>query len=186
MTTTRPMLLLDVDGVLNALSDRPDTQVWQDWQRVDVSNRVGTFSVQWSPTVTTTITSWIERDLVTVVCLTTWLDDGNGALRETLGLPDCPGLGSHLSDDPALPSSGNGLGWWKADLLKEYLKEHPGTPFVWLDDDLRVMRALQAQLSAEHDCLLIGPPSRVGLTPKHLRAVEDWLLRHHAKPEGAP
>ncbi|MBC7679288.1 MAG: hypothetical protein H7233_09895 [Pseudorhodobacter sp.] len=141
--------------------------------------------MQWSPTVTATITSWIKRDLVTVVWLTTWLDDANGVLRETLGLPDCPVLGSHLSDDPALPSSSNGLGWWKADLLEEHLQDHSGTPFVWLDDDLRVMLALQARLSAEHDCLLIGPPSHVGLTPQHLRAVEDWLLRHHGKPGSA-
>jgi len=177
-----PVLFLDVDGVLNAISSKPDRQVWPDWQQADVTNRIGTFPIAWSPSVTRRIASWIERRLVTVVWLTTWLDDASGALRETIGLPACAVLGSHLADDPGLPSGSVGLGWWKADLVEEYLAANPGAPFVWLEDDLQVMRPLQARLNAEHDCLLIAPPSHIGLTPKHLQRVEDWMLRHQPVP----
>jgi hypothetical protein len=173
-----PVLFLDVDGVLNAVSRYPDRQVWQNWEQAEVPNRIGTFPVLWSPSVTCRIASWVERALVSVLWLTTWLDDANGPLRETLGLPEFPVLGSHLSEDPALPSGSRGLRWWKADLVEEHLAAHPGTPFVWLDDHLRVMLALQTRLSAQHDCLLIGPASHVGLTPQHLQSVEAWLLRH--------
>lgn len=169
------MMFLDVDGVVNAVSGTPDPQVWPDWQTATVRNRLAAFPILWSPSVVDRLCSWDERGLVEIFWLTTWLDDANGELAQTLGLPGWAVLGSDLAADPALSSSGGAWGWWKADLVHQQLHTHPGRPFVWLDDDLDAERALCDQLTADHDCLLLAPSSPVGLTPAQLDEVESWL-----------
>lgn len=174
----RPVLLRDVDGVLNALSSSPDLSIWKDWQHARVRNRIGEWSVLWSPSVIRRVLGWVEQDLVDVHWLTTWMGDANEELAAVLGLPRLPVLGSGFSTDPALSSGGSVFGWWKADVVDEFLADRLGTPFVWVDDDLRVMGKLQARLRAVHDCLLIAPHSNTGLIPRHLDTIQAWLHRH--------
>ena len=180
----RPVLLLDVDGVLNAVAGKPDLGIWPDWEHARVSNRIGEWPVLWSPSVIQRLLGWFEQGLADVHWLTTWLDDANEELANVLGLPRWPVLGSDFSTDPALSSGGSAFGWWKADVVDEFLAERPGTPFVWLDDDLRVMGKLQARLRAENDCLLIAPATTTGLAPSHLDTIEGWLQRHAAPSAG--
>ena len=180
----RPVLLLDVDGVLNALSSGPDLSIWPEWENARVPNRLGQWPVLWSPIVTRRIVGWADQDLVDVYWLTTWLDDANEELAAALGLPRWPVLGTGFSTDPALSSGGSAFGWWKADVVDAFLAECSGTPFVWVDDDLRVMGKLQARLRAENDCLLIAPHSNTGLIPRHLDTIQAWLQRHTSPTVG--
>ena len=71
---------------------------------------------------------WLDKDLTDVHWLTTWLDEANDDLAAVLGLPHLPVLGGHLSTDPALSSGASAYGWWKADLVDQFLEQRPGTP----------------------------------------------------------
>ncbi len=173
-----PLLFLDVDGVLNALTDNPDPSIWPDWQHTQVRNRINSFPICWSPSVVARLVGWHKEGLAEIHWLTTWLGDANGELGTRLGLPQWPVVGSHLTEDPARSSGGDPFGWWKADLVDEILAHDPKRPFVWLDDDLRVQPRLLARLRAEHDCLLVGPFSETGLTPSQLDRVDTWLRAH--------
>jgi hypothetical protein len=93
---TRPLVLLDVDGVLNALPPPGRPVPWGDWRTGYAQSSVGTFRISWSPTVVAAVRSW--RELADVQWLTTWGHEANGSLRELLGLPELPVAGSH--DDP--------------------------------------------------------------------------------------
>lgn len=67
MTETRPILLLDVDGVLNAVSDGfPMT--WPKWHAAKAEG----FPITWSPDMVAALSHLAER--VEMRWLTTWWD----------------------------------------------------------------------------------------------------------------
>ncbi len=92
----RPLVLLDVDGVLNGLPPPGRPVPWQDWRTGYARSRVGTFRIGWSPTVVAAVRGW--RELADVQWLTTWGHEANDSLRELLEMPELPVAGS--PDDP--------------------------------------------------------------------------------------
>jgi HAD domain in Swiss Army Knife RNA repair proteins len=167
--TPPPVLLLDVDGVLNALSpELPDG-----WQR----GRFRGYVLSWDPTVTARLRTWHEAGRVELQWLTTWTSDADALLAEPMGLPR--GLRVHERADGPVGFSGRfgGLpGWWKLAAAQSVAESEPGRRIVWVDDDL----ADQAEdagewLAANPQVLVVAPALATGLTHDQLDTVEAWL-----------
>ncbi|HEU0103973.1 MAG TPA: hypothetical protein VFR07_16780 [Mycobacteriales bacterium] len=188
----RPLVLVDVDGVLNALG--PPDSSWPDWQRGSATALGRSWPIRWSPSVVAAVRSWIDQ--ADVRWLTTWGHDANGGLHTLLGLPELPVAGTHA--DVAAPGAGAAPGaadagqpalagvtpaapdelsgrWWKFDIVRLLLQAEPARRLVWLDDDLARSEPVRAWTRAHTDCLLIAPDPRTGLVGPHLRSVERFL-----------
>ena len=170
VTGDRPILLLDVDGVLNTpRRDLPDG-----WER----GRFNGYVLTWDPTVTARLRRLHESGRVEIQWLTTWTTDADRLLAGPMGLPR--GLRTHARADAAptgfLGSLDGASGWWKLAVAREVAAAEPDRRIVWIDDDL----AEQADdtgdwLAANPHVLVVAPDLYVGLTHEQLDAVEAWL-----------
>src|SRR4051794_22919654 len=169
-TTDVPILLLDVDGVLNAARlDLPDG-----WKRGMFNGYV----LSWDPTVTARLRRLHDSGRVEIQWLTTWTTDADRLLAEPMGLPR--GLTTHARDDAApigfLGRSGGVSDWWKLAVARDVAAAEPDRRIVWIDDDL----AEQAEdtgewLAAHPHVLVVAPDLFTGLTHEQLDEVERWL-----------
>jgi HAD domain in Swiss Army Knife RNA repair proteins len=164
-----PLLLLDVDGVLNAVLPEESER----WQR-GVFNG---YQVFWDPTITARLREWHQAGRVEIQWLTTWADNADRWLAEPLGLPR--GLRTRASG--AVPTGfagrlGGELGWWKLAAARDAAEEDPGRRIVWVDDDLAEQAADTGEwLAANPHVLVVAPDLYTGLTHAQLDAIEAWL-----------
>ncbi|SFL38206.1 HAD domain-containing protein [Geodermatophilus ruber] len=165
-----PILLLDVDGVLNAARvDLP-----QGWKR-------GTFNgfvLSWDPTVTARLRELHESGRVEIQWLSTWAGDADRLLAEPMGLPR--GLKVHAREEAAptgfLGVFGGQAGWRKLDLARAVAEAEPDRRIVWIDDDLAMQAAdTGGWLAAHPHVLVVAPDLFVGLTHEQLDEIEAWL-----------
>ncbi len=172
MPSTRdvPVLLLDVDGVVNALRlDPPDG-----WQR----GLFHGFLITWDPTVTARLRELHESGRVEIQWLTTWAENADQVLAEPLGLPR--GLRTHarpgIEPTGFAGSLGGAAGWWKLAAAQEVAEAEPDRRIVWIDDDLgdRAVETVE-WLSAHPHVLVVAPDVFEGLTHAQLDEIEAWL-----------
>src|SRR3954447_2233066 len=169
-TTDVPILLLDVDGVLNAARvDLPDG-----WKRGMFNGYV----LSWDPTVTKRLRELHESGRVEIQWLTTWTTAAARLLAEPMGLPR--GLKTHARAGSAptgfLGRLGGRSGWWELDLAREAAEAEPDRRIVWIDDDLAQQAAETGEWLAAHPHVLVVAPDLVaGLTHKQLDEIEAWL-----------
>jgi len=166
----RPILLLDVDGVLNAAS----LHLPEGWRR-------GTFNgyvLSWDPTITARLRELHESGRVEIQWLTTWTTDADRLLAEPMELPR--GLKTHARADTAPtgflgPLAGRS-GWWKLDAARAVAETEPDRRIVWIDDDLAQQAADTGEWLAAHPhVLVVAPELYVGLTHEQLDEIEAWL-----------
>jgi hypothetical protein len=165
-----PILLLDVDGVLNAA-------------RVDVPEgwRQGVFNgflLSWDPTITARLRELHESVRVEIHWLTTWTTNAERLLAEPMGLPR--GLKTHGRVDAAptgfLGPLGGESGWWKLAVARDVAAAEPDRRIVWIDDDLARQAADTGEwLAANPHVLVVAPDLFVGLTHEQLDEIEAWL-----------
>jgi hypothetical protein len=164
-------MLLDVDGVLNALQvDLP-----HGWQR-------GTFNgyvLSWDPTVLRRLRLMHDSGRVEIQWLTTWVEDADRLLAEPMGLPR--GLVTH-SRHRLGPPTGYGdkyrgrSAWWKLTHACEIAEAEPGRRIVWIDDDLGDRDGATVEwLGGNPQVLAVAPDLVTGLTHAELDAIEAWL-----------
>lgn len=183
---SRPLVLLDVDGVLNAIPYLGLSEAWPDWQSGTAVAGGGTYRITWSPSVVATVLSW--ADVAEVQWLTTWGHDANVSLRHLLEMPGLPVAGTHDEDPFAAPVEGRSLAdvtpaapdaltgrWWKFDVVRRLVRAEPDRRVVWIDDDLAGQEDVRAWMSASADCLLVAPDPASGLTPEDLAEIDRWL-----------
>ncbi|MFD2094003.1 HAD domain-containing protein [Blastococcus deserti] len=170
MATPPPVLLLDVDGVLNAVC----RELPEGWRR-------GTFNgyvLSWDPTVTARLREWHESGRVELQWLTTWTERADQLLAEPMGLPR--GLRTHRREG-MLPTGFGGewrgvSGWWKLAAARAVAEAEPGRRIVWIDDDLAVQAEDTSEwLAANGQVLVVAPDLVRGLTHAELDRVEAWL-----------
>jgi HAD domain in Swiss Army Knife RNA repair proteins len=168
--TPPPVLLLDVDGVLNAVSlDLPEG-----WRRGIYNGYV----LSWDPTVTARLRQWHESGRVELQWLTTWTEKADELLAEPMGLPR--GLRTHSRED-VLPTGFGGerrgvSGWWKLAAARAVAEAEPGRRIVWIDDDLATQAEDTSEwLAANGQVLVVAPDLFAGLTHAELDRVEAWL-----------
>jgi hypothetical protein len=165
-----PILLLDVDGVLNAAR----VYAPEGW-------RQGTFNgflLSWDPTITARLRELHESGRVEIHWLTTWTTNADRLLAEPMGLPR--GLRTHAPDDAAptgfLGPLGGRSGWWKLAAARAVAAAEPDRRIVWIDDDLAQQAADTGEWLAAHPhVLVIAPDLFAGLTHEQLDEVEAWL-----------
>jgi hypothetical protein len=165
-----PILLLDVDGVLNAAAlDLPEG-----WLR-------GTFNgfvLSWDPTITARLRKLHDEGRVEIQWLTTWTTDADRLLADPMGLPR--GLKTHARAESApIGFLGRFVGvadWWKLAVAREVAAAEPDRRIVWIDDDLSEQAADTGEWLAEHPHVLVVAPDLFrGLTHEQLDEVEAWL-----------
>src|SRR5918998_5926162 len=127
-TGDRPILLLDVDGVLNA----PRRQLPEGWQQGTFNG----FRLSWDPTITARLRELHESGRVEIQWLTTWTTDADRLLAAPMGLPR--GLVTHARAD-ATPtgfagSFSGGSGWWKLTAARAVAEGEPDRRVVWVGD----------------------------------------------------
>ena len=170
MSAPPPVLLLDVDGVLNAVQvELPDG-----WRRGTYNG----FVLSWDPTVTARLRDLHESGRVELQWLTTWTENADKLLAEPMGLPR--GLRTHSRDD-VLPTGFAGLfrglsGWWKLAAARAVAEAEPGRRIVWIDDDLAEQAEDTSEwLAANGQVLVVAPDFFVGLTHEQLDEIEAWF-----------
>lgn len=167
--SVRPLWLLDVDGVLNRLSDpeRFDETGWTKWE----CKRIHGFKIRYSPQLIERINNIIFADVVDVMWCTTWHDLANSALAPQIGLSQLPVAPIALHEEAEEPAE-----WWKFDLASRLAK---GRPTVWTDDDLLFdPRTTEWRRDWPHPLLAICPVTSLGLTVAHIEEIEDWLQKY--------
>jgi hypothetical protein len=189
-----PLLLLDVDGVLNALADEGVCRrVWPDWRSGWATADGARWPIRWSPQVVEALRGWQAEGRVELQWLTTWGHDANVELRQLLGLPRLPVAGtyddtdreagapevgagrSHAAVAPAAPDPLSGR-WWKYDVVRRVLQEHPGRRVLWVDDELHDRGMPFRRWAEEHaDLVPVGPDPVCGLSPTDLHVLSEAL-----------
>lgn len=153
----RPLLLIDVDGVLNpSMSNSEakrrgfmtrhahDSHGWR--YRLFLHNDHG----RWLKAMT---------DQFELVWATTWEHTANVAIGPKIGLPELPVVEFDFVQDQDSKVPG-------------IVRFTQGRPFVWLDDDATDYD--RELLEQNPKGLLIDIDHRVGLTPEHLEAARSW------------
>ena len=185
---SKPVMLLDIDGVLNAVSKQAPTHVWQatDWNRTKIEADDGVeYPFLWSTPVIEWLTGLHDSGRIEIRWHTTWQHE---ALKvgQVLGLPefavqDCPeweqvcANGSALAADlvrQCMPP------WWKYPAAERIVAEEK-RKLIWIDDDIdyEISRRTRAALRAVYSLELISPNQGTGIITKHMALVEGTLTR---------
>ena len=188
--TGRPLWLLDVDGVINAVGPPTDADV--EWSTGSAIANERRWPIRWSPQVVAEVRRLHESGVVEVAWLTTWGDEANDSLGDILGLPQLrvagtrprpgelpasplpAGAATHAAATGAAGADHETGRWWKLDVVRTQLAAEPKRRLVWTDDDLVWEPDVVRGLRAFADCLLIAPDPTVGLTLDDLAAIERY------------
>lgn len=173
--TDVPVWLLDIDGVLNAISSKPDRSVWPaaGWRRFEATDaRTGT---TWPILAAEPVAAFIREVRTSgraeVRWHTTWQESANKVGAE-LGLPEL-----EVQEAPEFAEDGEySPTWWKLAAALRVIEEEQ-RPLIWTDDDAtmgRIMPTPYDRVKAFPN-LLIAPQQRIGLTRKQLRAIDEHL-----------
>ncbi|MER7063978.1 HAD domain-containing protein [Streptomyces albidoflavus] len=160
----RPLILLDVDGVLNAFR-RPGPE----WQRF---RRMG-FHLWLNPAHGPSLLKLAAELDCELVWATTWEHNANTEIAPLVGLPELPVI--EVGRPRQLPDA-NVL--WKTPAVADYVN---GRPFLWFDDDVDENdRAYLAAHDNVAEFLLIVTNGDDGLTTDHLEQARAWLSQREA------
>lgn len=191
--TQIPLLLLDVDGVVNAIRGGgnrrpwPPARVWPatDWWQLRVrAGDEGTYPITVANPVLDMLHTIHDLRLAEIRWHTSWQEHAARDLAPVLGLPEFPVQDRHgaVVSYPLTPprrwaDRDRDEVWWKLPAAIQVVTE--GRGLVWLDDDLRTYRSqVEASPIAQHpDRLLIAPLEGEGLTPRHLARITEHLAR---------
>lgn len=190
-----PLLLLDVDGVLNAFGgDAGDLAAWQEWSAGWATADGGAWHITFAPAVVSRLVSWQNEGLVELRWLTTWGHDANGELRTLLEMPHLAVAGTHQDEGEAgapaalaasagvthaaaAPSAPDPLsgGWWKYDVVRRLLTADPDRLLIWVDDELAPGSPYRAWADDQPQVRAVGPDPAVGLSPADLDTIARYL-----------
>lgn len=157
-------IYLDVDGVLNAVSNgRPE---WG-WECDPDENWVNRFSILTSRELVAEVNALAERPHVRMHWLTTWEDDAAKDL--------CPAIGLNGQGWPVLHNERRyeptATAWWKLNALREHLPE--GQRAIWIDDDIRFDRPANEWLAENPNVTPVCPRTELGITRRQMRLIAE-------------
>jgi hypothetical protein len=180
----RPVWLLDIDGVVNALAPGPLPRAWpeDEWvQRVVHANVPGrgpmVLPILAARPVLTFVGDVVRSGSADVVWHSTWRASAVTDLAPMLGLPPIPiSVAPEWMPEwtPKWTQRADGV-WWKLPAAQRVVAA--GRPLVWTDDDLGVLADQVAALAEHPDTLLIGPDPQTGITADQLETIAAFLSR---------
>ncbi len=174
-----PVWLLDIDGVINALADPPDTKVWsaRRWVRAKAESAHG---IEWEILAATPVLEFLRKvtadGRAEILWHSTWQHHAVN-VGAALGLPEWPVLPCPEfemdSTAIAVPLRNRVSSWWKLPAALRVLEG--GDALLWTDDDARFQLRRGDTAAWGDKALVIAPTAAKGLTGKHLRRIDAWL-----------
>lgn len=176
----RPILAIDVDGVLNAISNGKPMKGWLDTRALG-------FRIRYNPGHGAKLLAVGEDTGAELVWCITWEERANEHIAPLVGLPELPWVPMEPGRDAVVAASLHGdrqpgtryhsIGAAKAAAMRAYADSRP---FCWLDDEPDAAEALRS-CAAPH--LVVRIPEHTGLQDEHLERARTWL-RAHVQPLG--
>jgi hypothetical protein len=187
-----PVWLLDIDGVVNAISVDPHPAVWPAgcWVRAEATCT----GVEWPLLAAGPVLDFVRavhrEGRAEIRWHTTWQHEAAGVSR-ALDLPEFP-----VQAAPEFRSSFQAVGgaapvgatWWKLPAAERVVAEE-GRALLWTDDDAEFQ--LDGWTGEEHalrrtpSVLIVAPRTHVGLAPQDLLAMDAFLRTPRAQPARA-
>lgn len=170
---SRPILAVDVDGVLNALSGGTPPRGWED-------HRANGFRIRCNPSHGSALMVLAAEHGAELTWCTTWEGLANDYIAPLVGLPSLPVVPMEPGRrGPRKFSEYVSVGVTKAAAMRAYAGDRP---FCWLDDEPDAARELR-DCTVPHRVVRVD--SRAGLQDHHLRKAATWLAGiRPAGPEG--
>lgn len=164
----KPMILIDVDGVVNAFDKRGWPQGTR-WHDLTANGGEDTYRLRIAGPVLDAIERWTAR--AEVLWHTTWQQHVYN-VTDQLNFPKLP-----VTYAPEYVTWGqNAKAWWKVPAVIRHLEQ--GNPLVWIDDDInydKAGRSLVNQAAPGVPRLLLCPSSIEGLVAKDIDRVNRFL-----------
>ena len=173
MDTLKPVWLLDIDGVINALNhDALPTRDWPSacWRSVEAESA---HEIRWPIVAAQPVLDFIwvvhAEGRAEIRWHTSWQEFANNVSR-SLGLPEFPLQPAPEFDEPI------GFTWWKLPAARRVLADE-GRRLIWTDDDVaeEMTRLERRELQATGRALLLCPDTMTGLRRRHLKRIEAFL-----------
>lgn len=165
---TNPLILLDVDGVLNAFHRDPATRKWtapSGYRSHLVQLYGNTWKLYLKDEHGPALLKLAEDTGGELAWGSMWEDMANVHISPILGLPE-------LRFAPV--ALGRKRGRWKANELVPWTE---GRPFVWFEDEPEERECAQELASAAGQPHLVIPVSdQEGLTDAQVQQAREWLL----------
>lgn len=163
----RTTIYLDIDGVLNAMSNRtpsPKFSGWDDWETTTVNGR----EIMYSPDMVTALNQLAELPGVTIKWLTTWEDAAAKSLSPAIGI-DGQGWEVLRGDQKCW----RGREWWKLQAIQADAAPNAKRGFVWIDDDISTELEAITWAKSRSDVLAISPSTVQGLTRDDVEQIKS-------------
>jgi len=182
----KPIWLLDIDGVINVVSNDP-APVWEDdeWITGEAQGNRYTWKIRAGRPVCDFIREVHDKGLAEIRWHTTWQHQAQN-VADLLDLPTFP---VHPAPEyrPGHWSSSTATGtWWKLPAAWRLLAEEQ-RPLVWTDDDIDIYLTDEQAFSLRNvasGVLLVSPDHKCGLVQKELDKITVFLDSFQGTEEG--
>jgi hypothetical protein len=163
VSSRKPLILLDVDGVLNNYSWGSAT-VYPDEKKTVVN----AFPIRYSPTIVSAFNNFSRDGLAEVRWLTAWGGNARKLLAPALGIDDF----LTVRDDSWTPN--------KQIVAKTIADSCPDRPIVWIDDEMVEFAGTDMPFwKARPHTLMVEPKQR--LTFEEVEQVREFLHRYKGR-----
>lgn len=168
--TARPILAVDVDGVLNACNLGKPAPGWQDTRVYPHGEgRGGYYRIRYNPGHGARLLAIAEETGAELTWCTTWEELANQHIAPLVGLPELPWVPMEPGRAGQKFSEHRSVAMTKAMAMRAYAGDRP---FCWLDDEPDAGTEL---LDCPVPHVVIEVDEWTGLQDKHFEAARSWL-----------